>query len=209
MRSDTKIEKSAKRPRGRPRAYEPEVALRQAANAFWKTGYAGTSLDEISAATGMNRPSLRAAFGDKRDIYVKALRDYWERKFATMHQAFAQGGTLAETLVRVYAAALAIYFSSDEQVLGCFVVGTAVTEAPGDAEIQGIVADGFRKLDAEFEACFKRANKAGELKPGADPKALALLASATMHTLAVRARAGASRNELRKLAQKAVGVMCA
>jgi hypothetical protein len=87
-------------------------------------------------------------------------------------------------------------------------VGTAITEAPGDPEILRIVGDGLRKIDADFEARFKLARSAGELKQGADPKALALLASATMHTLAIRARAGSSKAELRKLAQKAVGVMC-
>lgn len=208
MRISTKKEQPVKRPRGRPRAYEPDVALRQAANAFWKAGYAGTSLDDISAATGMNRPSLRAAFGDKHDIYVKALRDYWSRKFAAIHDAFAGDKALGETLMRVYDAALSIYFSGDEQVLGCFVVATAVTEAPGDAEIQDIVAGGFRKLDADFEARFKKALQRGELKPGADTKALATLASATMQTLAIRARSGTPRGELRKLAQKATNVLC-
>ena len=208
MRSGTKIEKTEKRPRGRPRAYEPETALRQAAEAFWKAGYSGTSLDDISAATGMNRPSLRAAFGDKHDIYVKTLNDYWERKFELMHKAFASGGSLAETLMKVYDAALSIYFSGNDQVLGCFVVGTAITEAPGDPQIQKLAADGFRKLDADFEARFKLARSAGELSQEADPKALALLASATMHSLAVRARSGSSKTELRKLAQKAVSVMC-
>jgi AcrR family transcriptional regulator len=208
MPSRTKLAKTEKRPRGRPRAYEPETALRQAAEAFWKTGYSGTSLDDISAATGMNRPSLRAAFGDKHDIYVMALTHYWERKFEAMHKAFASGGTLAETLMKVYEAALAIYFSGDEHALGCFVVGTAITEAPFDEQIQTLAADGFRKLDADFEARFKLARTRGEIGADADPKALALLASATMHSLAVRARAGSSRTELKKLAQKAVAVMC-
>jgi TetR/AcrR family transcriptional regulator, copper-responsive repressor len=208
MRSGTKAEGNEKKPRGRPRAYDPETALRQAAEAFWKTGYSGTSLDDISAATGMNRPSLRAAFGDKHEIYVKALNDYWDLKFAAMDKAFEGGGTLAETLTKVYDAALSIYFSASDQVLGCFVVGTAITEAVGDPEIQGIVAAGFRKIDADFEARFKVARAAGELEPSADIKALALIASATMHTLAIRARAGTSRNELRKIAQKAVNVMC-
>lgn len=208
MRYGIKIENTEKKPRGRPRAYDPETALRQAAEAFWKTGYSGTSLDDISAATGMNRPSLRAAFGDKHEIYVKALNDYWALKFAAMDKAFAAGSTLAETLMKVYDAALSIYFSASDQVLGCFVVGTAITEAVGDPEIQGIVAQGFRRIDADFEARFKAARTAGELEQGVDPKALALLASATMHTLAIRARAGTSRNELRKLAQKAVHVMC-
>src|ERR1700722_18010672 len=150
MRLGTKKDKAEKRPRGRPRAYEPQTALRQAAEAFWKTGYAGTSLDDISAATGTNRPSLRAAFGDKHEIYVKALSDYWELKFAAMRKAFETDGTLPETLMRVYDAALSIYFFGDDQVLGCFGVGTAITEAPGNPEIQRIVADGFHALDADF-----------------------------------------------------------
>lgn len=208
MRISTKKDKAEKRPRGRPRAYQPETALRQAAEAFWKTGYAGTSLDDLSAATGMNRPSLRAAFGDKHEIYVKALSDYWERKFAVMRKAFGSGGNLAETLMKVYEAALSIYFSGHDQVLGCFVVGTAITEAPVDPEIRRIVAEGFRALDADFETRFKLARSAGELKEDADPKALALLATATMHSMAVRARSGTSRSELKKLAQKAVTVIC-
>ena len=208
MRNSTKQDKAEKRPRGRPRAYDPETALQQAAGVFWKTGYSGTSLDGISAATGMNRPSLRAAFGDKHEIYVKALNDYWELKFAALDKAFERGGTLLETLTRVYDAALSIYFSGGDRVPGCFVVGTAITEAAGDPEIQSIVAEGFRRIDADFEARFRLARAAGELKQDADPKALALLASATMHTLAIRARAGTSRSELRKLAQKAVKMFC-
>jgi TetR/AcrR family transcriptional regulator, copper-responsive repressor len=208
MQSDTKIEKAGKKPRGRPRAYEPETALKRAAEAFWKTGYAGTSLDDITAATGMNRPSLSAAFGGKHEIYVKALRDYWEFKFAAMRKAFERGGNLAETLIEVYDVALSIYFADSEHVLGCFVVGTAVTEAPVDPEIRSIAAKGFQALDADFEARFEMARAAGELKPDADPKALAMLASATMHSLAIRARTGSSRDALRELAEKAVNVIC-
>jgi TetR/AcrR family transcriptional regulator, copper-responsive repressor len=208
MRDETKIDRAATRPRGRPRAYEPQIALRQAADAFWKSGYSGTSLDDIVAATGMNRPSLRAAFGDKRAIYLKALADYWELKFAAMRKALAGGRTLKEALMRVYDAALSIYFSGDGRTRGCFVVGTAITEAIDDPEIQRIVMDGFRGLDAGFEARLRLARDAGELKKGADLGALALLASATMHTLAIRARAGASRKDLRKLALKAVSVIC-
>ena len=55
--------------RGRPRAYDPETALSQAMAVFWDAGYAATSLDDLSAATGMNRPSLYGAFGDKHALY--------------------------------------------------------------------------------------------------------------------------------------------
>src|SRR6187402_1034465 len=207
MHNGTKMEKPEKRPRGRPRAYEPDVALRRAADAFWKAGYSGTSLDDLSAATGMNRPSLRAAFGDKHTIYLRALADYWGIKFAVMRVALASPGTLPEVLMRVYDAALDIYFSGDEHVRGCFVVGTAVTEAVGDPEIQDVITSGFRTLDVDFEARLREARDAGALRKDADLEALAMLVSATMHTIAIRARAGATREEVRALARKAVGVI--
>ena len=175
---------------------------------FWKAGYSGTSLDDIAAATGVNRPSLRAAFGDKHAIYLRALDDYWERKFATMREALGGDQALEAALMRVYDAALSIYFSGGGRARGCFVVGTAVTEAVDDPEIRGSITEGFSRLDADFEARLRSALEAGELKKGADPEALAMLASATMHSIAIRARAGASRNDLRKLALKAVHVIC-
>ncbi len=64
------------RRRGRPRAFEPETALIQAMDVFWQDGFAGTSLDALSAATGLNRPSLYGAFGDKRALYLQAYRQY-------------------------------------------------------------------------------------------------------------------------------------
>jgi TetR/AcrR family transcriptional regulator, copper-responsive repressor len=207
MQDRTKTDDQEKRPRGRPRAYEPEAALRHAADAFWRAGYAGTSLDDLSAATGMNRPSLKAAFGDKHAIYVKALVDYWERKFALMGEVLAPGRPLAETLLQAYDAALDIYFSGEGQPRGCFVVGTAVTEALEDPVVREIVSEGFLGLDARFRTRLEQAQTAGELTANADPEALALLASATMHTIAIRARAGRPRDELHELARKAVNAI--
>jgi AcrR family transcriptional regulator len=195
------------RRRGRPRAYDPDEALRRVTDAFWKTGYSGTSLDEIAAATGMNRPSLRAAFGDKHMLYLRALREYWDFKFATTRETLS-APILKDALMATYEAALSIYFSGDGRARGCFVVGTAVTETVEDAEIRQIVTDGFQKLDAHFAARFRLAHETGELGEGADPEALAVLATATMHSIAVRARSGTPRDALRKLAQTAVGMMC-
>ena len=62
-----------RRRRGRPRAYDPEQALAQATAAFWDAGFSATSLDDLSAATGMNRPSLYGALGDKRALYLKTI----------------------------------------------------------------------------------------------------------------------------------------
>src|SRR5437879_8967007 len=84
-KSDAPVE--AKR-RGRPRAYQPEEALGRALDLFRKGGFAATSLDDLSAATGMNRPSLYGAFGDKRELYIKSCARYRSDARAAMAGIF-------------------------------------------------------------------------------------------------------------------------
>lgn len=197
------------KPRGRPRAYDPHTALGQVIESFWNSGYSGTSLDDISAATAMNRPSLYAAFGDKQALYLKSLDRYWDLGLAAMREALLPGVALEEALLRAYDSALSIYFSGNGAPRGCFGIGTALTEAVHDPEIRAALANGLRALDEGFEARIRASHAAGELKSDADPATLAFLASATLHTIAIRARAGASRAKLRKLARNAVAVICA
>jgi AcrR family transcriptional regulator len=69
---------AAKR-RGRPRAFDPDAVLETVLEMFWENGFAATSLDDISEATGVSRPSLAAAFGDKQSLYIKAMERYQSR----------------------------------------------------------------------------------------------------------------------------------
>ena len=86
-----------------------------------------TSLDDISAATGMNRPSLYAAFGDKQAIYLKAIERY--RAGPALRDALRSAAHCARLCSRAYRAALAVYLAGDRGQRGCFVIGTAATEA--------------------------------------------------------------------------------
>src|SRR5260370_8212738 len=76
--------------RGRPRAYQPEIALGKALDLFRKDGFAATSLDDLSAATGMNRPSLYGAFGDKRELYIKSYQRYRHDARPAIREIFRQ-----------------------------------------------------------------------------------------------------------------------
>ncbi|QQO31985.1 TetR/AcrR family transcriptional regulator [Bradyrhizobium diazoefficiens] len=203
-----KTSKTGPARRGRPPAYDAQAALKRATDSFWKTGYSGTSLDKVAAATGMSPPSLYAVFGNKHALYLEALARYWDISLAATREALAGDHPLDEALMLAFDAALSIYFSGKGHARGCFVVGTAVTEAAEDAAIRKSVAAGLRAIDADFEARFRLAQEKGELKRDADPATLAILAAATMHTIAIRARAGASRAELREIARKAVDVIC-
>jgi len=193
--------------RGRPRAYEPEVALGKALDLFRKGGFAATSLDDLSAATGMNRPSLYGAFGDKRELYIKSYQRYRDDARAAMLDIFREEMPLRQRLQRIYAVALEIYLSGEAGPRGCFTVMTAASEAVADPDIRAMVLEGFSELDKAFAVCFRRGQEKGELLESADPFVLAQLASATIHTIAIRARARVPCKELEAIVKGAIDVM--
>jgi AcrR family transcriptional regulator len=193
--------------RGRPRAYQPEVALAKALDLFRKDGFAATSLDDLSAVTGMNRPSLYGAFGDKRELYIKSYARYRADARAAMADIFRTELPIKKRLARIFAVALDIYLSGDAGPRGCFTVMTAASEAVADPQIRAMVTEGFTELDKAFASCFRIAREKGELPPSADPHVLAQLASATIHTIAIRARAQVPRRELEAIVKGAIEVM--
>src|ERR1041385_197824 len=171
--------------RGRPRAYQPEVALGKALDLFRKQGFAATSLNDLSEATGMNRPSLYGAFGDKRELYIKSYQRYREEARAAMIEIFRQEMPVRQRLERIFASALNIYLSGETGPRGCFTVVTAASEAVSDPDIRAMVLDGLTELDKAFASCFRKAREKGELPESADPAVLAQLASATVHSIAI------------------------
>ena len=193
--------------RGRPRAYQPEIALGKALDLFRKDGFAATSLDDLSAATGMNRPSLYGAFGDKRELYIKSYARYRADARAAMLDIFREELPIRKRLQRIYAVALDIYLSGEAGPRGCFTVMTAASEAVADSEIRAMVVEGFAELDKAFAACFRLAKDKGEVPASADPVVLAQLASATVHTIAIRARARVPRRELEAIVNGAIDLM--
>jgi TetR/AcrR family transcriptional regulator, copper-responsive repressor len=202
------VQKAEARPRGRPREYDPEVALDRAIDAFWDGGFSGTSLDDLSAWTGMNRPSLYAAFGDKQALYLKTLKSYVAGRRAAIEAALDAGRPLPETLRAIYGHMLDRFLAGEHGARGCYMVGTAATEALGNPEVREVLAGSLRDLDYGFRQAFSAAQERGELGSQADPKALAMLASAVVHTLALRARAGQPRAVLRGVIDSAVKLLC-
>jgi AcrR family transcriptional regulator len=199
---------AAPKRRGRPRAYEPDVALAKALDLFRQGGFAATSLDDLSAATGMNRPSLYGAFGDKRELYIKSYQRYRDDARAASIDIFRQEMPIRQRLARIYTVALDIYLSGESGPRGCFTVMTAGSEAVADPEIRAMVVDALLQLDRAFANCFRLAEEKGELRNDVDPEVLAQLASATIHTIAIRARAGVARSDLEAIVNGAIEVMC-
>ena len=177
-------------------------------SAFWQFGYSATSLDQLSDATDMNRPSLYAAFGDKRALYLQTLDRYTERSKEGIAKAFDPQLSLAEGLQRFYDYALASYLPSGDPARGCYLIGTAVTEALGDEEVRNRLASALREFEQLVAARIEQAQEAGEIDAAADPQALAMIALAVLYSMAIRARAGESRTVLRSVAATAIDLIC-
>lgn len=208
QKSERSAPKVVQHRRGRPRAFETETALTQAMDVFWKDGFAATSLDDVSAATGLNRPSLYGAFGDKRALYLKAYDQYRKRVNDQFQPLFSAREPLRTKLRRILTAALDLYLSGPNGPRGCFTVLSAASEAIADPDLHGLVGEAIEGTDRAFGRMFADARAAGELPEGVDPRRLARMASATLHTLSIRARARIPQAEILPIIGDAVTTIC-
>jgi TetR/AcrR family transcriptional regulator, copper-responsive repressor len=154
---------------------------------FWDRGYAATSLDQLARAAGLNRPSLYAAFGDKKSMYRAALQAFAVRTRSEVSAAL-QGPNLVTALRHFYRSAINIYLSGDEGPRGCLYVCTAAVEAVQHVEIRGDLLEILRVIDAALAARIAAAQAAGEIRRDRNAGDLGTLAAAILHSIAIRAR---------------------
>lgn len=194
------------RARGRPRKFDEAAVLERARDVFWNYGYAATSLDDLAAATGLNRPSLYAAFGDKHALYLRTLDENRAWSVEGIRQRMEGSGPLRQVLYNFLIEAAESTLAGEMGARGCFVVCTAVTESLRDPDTRTVAASYVKDVDRLFRDRFERSK--GELNVGVDPASAAAVASAMLQTLAVRARTGSGRNELANIARAAVITIC-
>lgn len=198
--------KTAKRGRGRPLGHDPAQVRERVRDSFWEGGFAGTSLDTLAAAAGVNRPTLYASFGDKRGMFLAAIEEFAGEMRPRIGEALRLPN-LRDALQGYYAAVIDRYVSG-KSPRGCLVFCTASVEATQDPEIRRAVKRVLAELDAALTARLELALRAGELGSALEPAALAQLLAATQHSLALRARAGETRAQLSSLADHAVEMAC-
>jgi TetR/AcrR family transcriptional regulator, copper-responsive repressor len=194
------------RSRGRPRGFDVDAVLDRAVDTFWTRGFAATSLDDLCEAMGIARPSLYAAFGDKEALYLASVARFRGRMAELYIQAVRSKPTGRDGILAFFREAIARY-TSGEVSRGCLGVCTAAVEAPSHPAVRTALAHLLKELDDAFAGTLRRARDRGELASDADIAALAALLSATLHSIAVRARAGTGKAELQRLARSSVDVI--
>jgi AcrR family transcriptional regulator len=192
-----------KRTRGRPRQYDEVVALQAAGEVFWTKGFSATSLDDLTVAMGMNRPSIYRAFGDKEAVYRKALMQFCQGMEAAFERTMLAEDDIRKALANFYQDALAVY-TSGEQPKGCLVMGTAVAAAVCHPEIQADLLNVIRDLDQKIARRLEQARDAGQLKASFDATGRAAVAQSLLHSLSLRARAGETPKRLRRMIEAGV-----
>jgi len=192
------------RPRGRPRAYDPEQALERAMHTFWKRGYCGTTLDDLSAAMHMNRPSLYAGFGDKHQLYLKAMQRFQtqaKQHFAEALAPRADDSSFADVIARYLHAAIDLYVArKSREISGCAVIATATAQALTEPDIGQLLDSVLDEMDGQLYQCLQTAVDNGALPADADIEALTFLLASTAHSIGIRARAGFTRQRLERMA---------
>ena len=195
--------------RGRPRSFNTDKVLAAVRDTFWRNGYAGTSMDQLAAATGLHKPSLYGAFGDKKRLYLAALDHYLADVRADFALAFAHE-RLFDTITDILDRSISLFLSGERGATGCtgcFMMNTAMTETNEDPEVLKVVRDAMDALDRAMVRRFRLAIEQGELPATADAEALAMIVVAAHYEISARSRAGYSRRELKALADRAIGVV--
>src|SRR6202030_2586218 len=194
--------KRQKRALGRPRAFDADKALDRALEVFWRKGYEGTAMSDLTKAMRINRPSIYAAFGNKEELFRKVLDRYAEGPASYVQRALAE--PTAKRAVEGLLLAAAEIPTDGRGPRGCLLVQGALS--CGDAaesvrrELNSRRADG----EAGLRKRLKRARAEGDLPRSADPAALARYVVTVAHGMSVEAAGGASQRELLQVVKTAM-----
>ncbi|MBB2941096.1 AcrR family transcriptional regulator [Actinoplanes lutulentus] len=180
--------------RGRPRGFDADAALDRAIEVFWRHGYEGASLADLTTAMGINRPSMYAAFGNKEDLFRRAVARYAEADMAYAREALAQPTARAviETFLRTNADAL----TRPDRPAGCLSVQGGLAGGSDNGHIAQFLADSRAAGEKALADRLSQAATEGDLPSDADPVALARYVMVVSEGNAVHAAAGATRAAL-------------
>jgi len=183
---------------GRPREFDADVVLESATRVFWTKGFENTSLDDLCEATGLNRSSLYAAFGAKRDLYLSALARYEDGSAARIASAL-QGRPIRQG-VKDFLDALIDSIVAGPGRRGCFIGNCAAEMARLDRGAAARVRESFLRIESAFRAGLDEARARGELAADADAGALARFLTAGIQGLRLVGKANPDRKALEDIA---------
>ncbi|MEW2378057.1 helix-turn-helix domain-containing protein [Micromonospora sp. NPDC047812] len=186
---------------GRPRSFDPDVALDTALAQFWEHGYEGASLARLQEATGLTAPALYRAFGSKEQLFEQAVKRYQDKQGFALNDELPFRRAVAEYLTRA-----AREFTTGPG-RGCMIsTGMLATSPDAHVAAEAVRIERERALDMIRNRC-DDALEQGELPEGTDTESLARALAAVIQGMSVQARDGADTRQLEGLAEAAMAVI--
>lgn len=192
--------------RGRPREFDLDVTLDRVIAVFSERGYRGTSISDLTAATGLGASSLYKAFRDKRSLYGAAFERYVLRRAERQGRQLAVVGTGRER-VRAMLELYAEYSHGAEGRRGCLVVASAVELATSDEETEGRVRQVIERYECRLANFVREGQEDGSIASHVDPAAVADLVMCVMQGMRVTGKVGRTRSRLARVVETAMRVL--
>lgn len=186
---------------GRPRAFDRDQALDQATDVFWRHGFEGASLAELTRAMGLNPPSLYAAFGNKEGLFRAVLDRYTEGLAAFLNDVLA-APTSRQVVERFLRGSAEL--AAGPAKPGCLILQSGMTCGAGNESVSGDLSERRKSTECLLNTRLERAKEEGDLPVGVEPAALARYLGAVSQGMSVQAAGGATRADLQQVAEMAL-----
>jgi AcrR family transcriptional regulator len=196
------VKTTPRRATGRPRGFDADEALDRALLVFWEHGYEGASLASLTEAMGISTASMYATFGNKEQLFRKALERYDEGPSAYVPLALAEPTALG--VAKALLAGTIRTTTRPDQPHGCLGVQGALATGDAGREVRALLVDWRKNGFARVRERFERAVAEGDLPAGTDPALLARYVTILQQGIAVEAAGGVDPEELQELADAAL-----
>ncbi|MFD3516823.1 TetR/AcrR family transcriptional regulator [Streptomyces sp. NPDC058657] len=191
----------------RTKEFDPEAALQAALELFWRRGYEATSMADLVEHLGIGRASIYATFGNKHELYLKAMDRYSEGRDASLMSELSQPGPAlpaVRAVVRRFASEAA---SPGSRLNGCLVTNTAAELAPHDPAAARRVELSWEHFETLLHSALLRARTQGELPAGRDPRALARMLLVLLQGVRITGKASGDPTLVRDAAEQALTLL--
>jgi len=195
------LEKSNKL-RGRPRVFDMDEALDKALEIFWKRGYEGASIAELTETLGINKPSLYAAFGNKEELFNKTLSRYVAGPVAFIQEAINQ--PTAYEVAQSFLTKAVKFFTDTKHPKGCLIVQAALSVSADSLLVQDLLTKYRYSYEQQLAKRFEKAKEEGDLPTDANAETLAKFLSTLHQGMSVQVTSGASKEELMQIVEFAL-----
>jgi AcrR family transcriptional regulator len=193
-----------KKTRGRPRVFDMDEALDKALQIFWNRGYEGASLAELTEALGVNKPSLYAAFGNKEELFKKALSRYAAGPVAFVRDVINE--PTAREVAESFLFKAVEFLTQPTQPKGCMIAQGALSGGESTQLVKEILIKYRKSYENLLAERFEKAKLEGDLSSDAEPKELAKYLATLHQGMSVQATSGATKDELIKTVNLALKV---